>query len=462
MIVTHQKQVPYTWMIALSLPWAVSAYTETISGAPLTFTMDKYIKNPMGITALSGINTLFNFLVGVFAAYFSDRIWTRFGRRKPFLIASWIGAGFAMLLLPIAPSLVTLIFAVVVYQFCIDLGRPWEPLFNEIVPPHQRGRATMFRMMLVYGFAFVFWTFIFGQFRNPNAFGLGISGEQLIYGSGTVVVFGAVLFITFFVKETIPPSGLPLKEPFDLRKMFRDMFSERQAWFVYLLYCAPVIAGAASGSMMDLYRRNQLGLTEEFMGRSYGVGIPFQIFLMTPLCGYLADKFPRMLLFRIGILGPALVNIGFFYLYVRYVADYNLDFWPYTLWGMFGALWGTMLAVIWGPITFDYIPERRLGTYMGGIATVTGLLGFGLGTFSGAWVTGITAVFGTRGKSEYDYSSVYILSLVLSFIAIGMTVLFSYGVKRRWVVRAEDYVYDEPPIGGFEVLPPQPPLPPKP
>lgn len=435
-ITTHTKQVPYTWMVALSLPWAVGAYTETISGAPLTFTMDKFIKNPLGISALSGINTLFNFLVGVFAAYFSDRIWTRIGRRKPFLIASWLGAGLSMLLLPIAPNLVTLVFAVVLYQFCIDLGRPWEPLFNEIVPPHQRGRATMFRMMAVYGFAFVFWSFVFGEFRNPNAFGvLPFSGEMLIYASGTVVVFGAVLFITFFVKETPPPEGLPPKEPFNVIVMFKDMFAERQAWFVYLLYLAPVIAGAAGGAMADLYRRNQLGLTEQFMGRSYAFGIPFQIFLMTPLCGYLADKLPRMWLFRVGIFGPALVNFLFFYLYVRYVTDYNLTFWPYTLVGMFGALWGTMAAVTWGPLIFDYIPERRMGTYMGGIATVTGLLGFVLQSFSGIWVTAVTSVFGTRGKSEYDYSSVFILGIVLASVAMLFTIIFRFAEKKGWVVK---------------------------
>jgi len=150
MIETRSTRIPWAWVLWMSLPVGVFAFVEKCSGTALIFTMRKFIADPALITLLASVNITFNFLVAPLVAWKSDRLRTRWGRRKPFIVAGLLLLVPALVALPLATSLWTLIPVILLYQFAVDFGftGPWSPLYYEIVPPPQRGRAVAINRLM--------------------------------------------------------------------------------------------------------------------------------------------------------------------------------------------------------------------------------------------------------------------------------------------------------------------------
>src|SRR5678815_2909521 len=105
MILTRQKHIPWSWVILITATSGVGMLVESVSTTALTFTMRKFTSDPALIAFLGSINIAFNFLVAPYASWKSDRIWTRFGRRKPFMVAGMCILLPALVAAPLAPSL---------------------------------------------------------------------------------------------------------------------------------------------------------------------------------------------------------------------------------------------------------------------------------------------------------------------------------------------------------------------
>jgi MFS family permease len=461
-ITTHRKRIPWSWAFLICLPWIGTGFFNQVSGDAMTFTMRKFLEDPVIITGISSVNTLFNFVVGVFACYFSDRIWTRIGRRKPFLVTAFIAGGTLLLFVPLVGNLFLLVALILIYQFFVDLGSPWEPLYNEVVPPKQRGRAGIFRMILVYAGGMFFATVLVGQFDVQYELNLPfgrLTGEHVLYWAVALLTIGTGCFLSLFVKETpapvLPgeeapeyrPTRLPGIEmvgsglsPWEgLKQFFRDMFGSRQAWGVYVLYAAPVIAGAATNNpSRTLYMIDQLGVSKPELAKLSLFSMPILMFIFTPLAGYLADRWNRIWMLRIGIAVPALIQLGFVY-YLRFIHGFTFDFGLFLGVGLVNAFFNAWLVGVWGPVIFDYIPSRRMGTFAAGFTFVGSIIQFGLMNLSGFWVKGWSKLFGVPGQGEYDYSSIFALDVIFSIFSIGGTIWFARAVKKG-LIRAEGII----------------------
>lgn len=437
-IETLRSRVPWSWVAWMTGPWMALYYIDNLSdGGPLTFTIRKYIEDPVWIGFLGSIHVGFNFTVGAGASYLSDRIWTSAGRRRPFLITGWIGVAAAMLGIALAPNVWTLVTFIVAMHFFASIAKPVEPLFNEVVPPGQRGRAGTMRNVAQQLMGLLFFAGVMAQFDQTHTWSafsrvFQMRGETVAYVVGAAITGGMALFLLFGVREN-PPPACPTDPAMGTRGFLRDVFGRRQWWMVYLLYVSPLVAGPMGGGFTRLMQTEQLGFTKAEVGFAVSVGIVVMIAIFAPLGGYLADHMSRMRLLRIGIIGPAIVEFVLF-LYLRYVADYSISLGTFIGFGLVGGALKTFAYLVWGALVFDYIPRNRFGTVSAGLTFVAGLTMFAITNLSGLWVAQFTRLFGAAGKSRYDYSSLYVLQAGCALLALGITYYFEREERRGRVV----------------------------
>jgi hypothetical protein len=53
---------------------------------------------------------------------------------------------------------------------------------------------------------------------------------------------------------------------------------------------------------------------------------------------------------------------------------------------------------------------------------------------AGLWITGFTKIFGTAGRGQFDYSSVYVLQIGCTALALWLTYLFQKEERKGNVV----------------------------
>ena len=434
-IETHRPRVPWSWVALMVFPWLPQVYADWCGGVPLAFTIRKFTEDPVLIALLSSVHLAFNFMVGAFTSYLSDRVWTRWGRRRPFLIPAWVGLAAAMFALPLAPSLWALGAIIIFWQFCFDFAKPYEPLYNEVIPSPQRGRASVLRNVMQAVTNLYFNGVLIAQFDRQYGlvvFGrmLRLNGEMILYWAGAVGILIAAALLTFGVRETVPLHGIT-RERFRFATFFRDVFGHREWWMVYLLYLCPTLAGGGIPSFAALFQTEQLHFTKEQIGWTGMVAMLINIVLFVPVAGFLADRTSRMRIFQIGLIAPVTLNLLFF-LYVRYLTDYTLSngmlLFFTTVSGTGGFI--SFAWVVHGPLLYDYIPSNRFGTVSAGFSFVQGLTSFILLNAVGFWVKGFTALFGSRGSGSYDYSSAYVLQFFSGVVALAVAQYFYREVKR--------------------------------
>ncbi|HRE82429.1 MAG TPA: MFS transporter [Opitutaceae bacterium] len=432
----------------MTLPWAALYFIENISNSgPLVFTLKKFFEDPMLIGFLTSLNVAFNFMVGVVTSYMSDRIWTRFGRRKPFLLIGWSGVILSLVLLPLATNGWSLVAIIILYQLSADIAKPLEPLYNEVIPPAQRGRAAMVRSVVQNLVGLVFFGLLLMQFDRVYTFevlgtALRTNGEAVLYWSAALVILVALFFLFFCVKET-PPETQRRREAFRLRVFFRDLFARRDQAWLYALYITPLIAAPGVDVFRPLLQTEQLGFSKADVGKAASIGLIVSLLVFYPLAGFLTDRIARMRLFQLGLIGPAVANLLLF-LYLRYYSDYTLTF---SLWIAFGLLTGIFpacLYVVWGPLIYDYIPTHRFGTTSAGLSFVGGVTSFLVMNAGGLWINFFTGMFGPRGASKFDYSSVYILQIIGTLTALGITMVFTYHERCGRIQRLGQLEHQEP------------------
>ena len=461
---THQKRIPWSWAFLIGLPWITFDYAEKVSQAPLTFTLRKFIEDPGVISFIISINILFNFMVGVSAAYISDRIWTPVGRRKPFFIVSCLLAGVLTILIPVVGTLWLLIVVVVLFQFFVDFNKPWEPLFNEVIPPHQRGRAGMFRMLSV-NLASLFLTgVLIAQYDSiyavPTPFGeWEITGEQVLYWSVASVLFATATFLALGIREERP---VPLdpetgrlqgyrKGPLPktewkgsdqraglfsgIKGLFSEIFSSKQKVWVYLLYICP-LAGtmAVSHPSYIIMLTDQLGLSKAQYGVMNLISMICMIAVFTPIAGFLADRMSRPLMMSFGILGAALVQGGF-YTYINFVSEGQASFELIVGIDIATRLCLSWVWAVWSPLVYDYIPSNQMGTFQAGIMFTSGVASFALINLGGQWVGLWTKLFGVGySPTNYDQSSVLVLAVITGLGALVPIFLFARAQRKGIVL----------------------------
>jgi len=441
MIRTLQKAVSW-WAIALlTTTTGVQSIVEATSGAPLTFTLKKFIDDPALIAFLGSINLAFSFLVAPYVSWKSDRIWTRFGRRKPFLIAGWSVLALALIACPLAPQLWMLVVVVVIWQFATDFGygAVWSPLLYEVVPSPQRGRAVVIKRLMSTGSLVFFNYVLLSQFdaihriRLPLGGSATLTGEQVIYFVAAGLVIFAVLNIALNVRETKPAEPI-VRESFHLLRYLREVFASRQWIMIYLLLFCSVSLSASLGQLAPLLITEQFGYTKKLLGQMQAWQLLLNIFVALPIAGLIADRFDRFRVFQVGLFLSTFHSLVF-WVWIKYGTPGEIPV-PLVIiaFGLANAIVDTVAALALEPFFYDLTPPNQMGTMNSGFLIVSNLLRMALVTGVGVWVKVYSAHFCAPGT--YDYMSGYLFVFLVSLGGCAITIFFD---RERRAGRIKSY-----------------------
>ncbi|MCX7014427.1 MAG: MFS transporter [Candidatus Sumerlaeota bacterium] len=440
MIVTQRKRVPWVWVFLMALPYFSNSLVEGVSGSALTFTMKKFISNPALITFLGSINVLFNFMVGPFVSYTSDRNWTRFGRRKPFIITGWIGLILSLIVTPLAPNIWLLAVAIVFYQFFQDFAfsGPYDPLYYETVPLPQRGRGQAL-VVLMNNCAGLFFNYVLiGHFDEVYNLRLNLgvlhvpvalTGEQMIYLVAASVVTFMVFHIGWNVKET-PVQSSVIGERFSMRRFLKGVFGERQWIVIYILIFSQVAMNQGLNQLGPLLITEQFGYSKQALGELGAITTLLRIVVLIPIAGYFADKIDRVRMFQTVLILSTLHHI-IYWGFVHFIAP-KPTFWAIVAFDCLGSFVSVAGNIAVGPLFFDFVPRDRMGTVYAGMSFVRGLVKITVMNGVGIWITWYAKMFLPAG--QYDYMSGFLYTFLLGCIGCAASFYFISQRKKGRII----------------------------
>ncbi len=429
-----QKRIPWGWLVLLSIPVATFAFVEKCSGTALTFTLKKYISNPAWILCIGSLNSLFAVVIAPWVAYRSDSVRTFLGRRKTFIAAGFAFLAVSLVLIPGTSNLVTLIAVIVMYQFAVDLGYtgPWNPLYFDLVPTEQRGRAMVINRYASIAARFVFMFFLIGRFDEnvgakmasaalSKSRWASLTGEQVIYFSAAVLVVVSLCIVLLFVRER--PRPCESRERMGLAAYLRQMFLMRQNRLLCILVVSSVLMATQPMNLRPLLITEQFGYTKHMLGNMHGTTMLINTVLVLPLLAVFIDRVDKFKLFA-GCLLLSTLHPAVFWGYVKYVAPQGVP--PVSAIVVFNVADAvfdrTALLALW-PFLFDQIDPARKGFMNSGFLLVAGCVQFVNTNLMGLWVH-LVHVF-SGGPRQVDYMSCYLYSFLVGLIGCAGVMLFA-------------------------------------
>ncbi len=425
---TQHKRVPWRWIILLQVLNSVRILALFASGS-MVFTMRKYIESPIIINSVSSLDVLFNILVAAPCLYYSDRIWTKRGRRLPFVIVSFLVMAVVILLLPLVGSAVPMGILVVLWLIFWDVGSTYEILVMEIIPPDQRGRAAAIGAWMFNAIIMLSAVVISGRFDDVvRSLGVTLRGETLIYWWGALCLLFCALFLVLFVRENKPRGPAPVDHGSGVRGAMKNLVAEPTLWPVYFLAFSTVLMQSGLGAIDPLLMTDQWGYSKQDMGTNIFVGGMINLILIIPLIGLIADKMDRLRMFSLGVIGTLLAQIAY-YIFVQFVLpDRRPTILHMILFGQIMSILGQFAGIALQPLLFDYIPRDKMGTAQAGLNFVRSITRLLTLNGIGIWVTYYSRWFLPEGK--YDYFSGYLFMILMNILGCGFLVYFGRQVKR--------------------------------
>ncbi len=372
MIITCKTQVPFRWIFFAMLPWAAFTLNYDVMGVGFLFSLKKFVDNPAGLTfvlSLPGIISIFSVPISNFL---SDRIWTRFGRRKPFIASGFAGIVVCMTLMPLMPNFWALVAVYAAYGLFNDMGGatgPMEPLSQEIVPPQQRGRASGTMQWCGNLVNMSFYFLALGRFDDVRFMaGVPLGGEKVLYWMAGLLMAIVLLFVMLGIKEIDPKSELR-GQRLSLKTFFAGVL-DRELWPVFTLVFSSAMLNAGLGALGTLLYTDQWGYTKQEMGTNVVVGSVINMFVIGFLA-VIADRLDRMRAYQV-LICVALAVKAAFYIYVKWVLpDGRPSLVEIIVFGECLSMVAILTNMIYTPLVYDYVTRNKMGTYMAGASVVT-------------------------------------------------------------------------------------------
>lgn len=327
----------------------------------------------------------------------SDRTWTRFGRRKPWVLLGVPIALIGFVAIPFAPTVLAIAVAILVTNLGMALLRsPAGAWLGDLFAPRNRSKANG-TINIMGGIGGILAMFLGGPLFD-------IYGIVAPFVIGSILVIVAAAIIAVGVHETRDLHDQPEAEtasPAGLRQVVGQI--DRNAILVLLTILFYSIAYYALEAGLSSFAVFSLGISP---GRSaiYG-GIGAAVFLLFALpAGLLGGRYGRH---RIAQLGLAGLVVLFLLSYVVIRDDRTLV----AMLVIFGILWA-LVNVNGLPLVYDFGDERHIGAYTGFYYFCTQLAAV-LGPTAGGIVVDWS---GTEYRHLFLFSTLF---LILAWLALG-------------------------------------------
>jgi Major Facilitator Superfamily. len=444
-ILTQQPKVSWLAVTVILLPWMCYEVHNQLSKSAMVFSLRKFTNDPALIGFITSLNFACGLLTGSIGSLVSDRIWTRYGRRRPFLVIGFLSAGVISLFLPHISFLWGFAASVLVYQLAFHLVHPYEPLTMEVVPPAQRGRAGAIRQWIQSGFFIFFFYVLIGQFDRTYALpgGFTFTGETLIYVINALILIGAAALLWWCVEEVKPPGAEALRlREVQIWSLLKGLLS-RELLPLFGLGYVVMNLWVGLEQFEPLLVTDQWGYSKAEYGEimSYGMLIALMV---VPLGGWASDKFDRLVLLKIGLAVVLGLKV-FFYIYAEYIAPNALP--PFHMVILLGLIRGAVakiMIVAAVPLLFDYVSTNRLGTLSCGLAIVFGLVNFVQANSMGLWISFSSGWLYGLPEGRYNYMAAYHYLFIMGLVGMGYLYLFAHWEKTGFVKRRPKAVASAP------------------
>jgi len=373
MIITCKKVIPLRWVAFAIMPWASFSFNSGVMGVVFFFSLKKFIENPAGLTFVLSLPGFISLFLQPIVSFLSDRIWTRFGRRKPFIATSLTGVACCLVLMPLMPNFWALLAVFMVYNAFSDLNSPMEPFKQEIIPPQERGRATGAMTWCSNLATMTFYFIALGRFDDVRYMaGFPLRGETAIYWSAALLLITMVMLITLGIREIDQKSALRGQRL--SIKNFLGGLLDRELWPVYMLVvgaaCMNFYAGL--GPLSNLLYTDQWGYTKQEMGINVAVGGIINLFAIGFLTLF-ADRFNRMRAYQVLIC----LSLGcqvLYYCYINFVLpDKHPSLVEIIVFGETISILGILTGLVYVPLVYDYVRRNKMGTYNAGAQVMSRL-----------------------------------------------------------------------------------------
>lgn len=337
-----------------SLLFGISV-TEWVSLHVLPLTLANFTPDAAIIGLVLAVNPLFGFIVQPAVGIWSDRVWTRFGRRAPFLMVGSLVVAACVATIPLLQLFWQLVVVIVVYQIFQDvLYGSDSPLLADTVPvrwrPLVQGMLTVtsqFAGVLVLRFGLP-WLHAHQETTGGERFGAPV--YWLAAAFQVVCVCGAALFLR--EKRHAPPISHP---PLTLRSYVRGIAGHDVLRRLALLNFLRAFQGAAANGFLVLFATMSLDISADDYGEA-AAWMPVVGMGAAVLAGW-----SGMHLSRPALLAMAFVGFGGAY-GIAYASDSLVTL---TVAMLVMGLWQSFVEVTFKSFVTEFLPPNMVGQLLG-------------------------------------------------------------------------------------------------
>lgn len=352
------------------------------NNAPLQYTMKKFTDSTMLIGFVVALQALNQLWVTPYAAWKSDRIWTRIGRRRPLVLIVAPLLALTVLLVPHISSLWMIIPWIFILQMAEDADQAvLMPAICDSVPDKQRPFATAMWQMAVAISGFFMGKYIMklmdpGKHDIANLFTakLGIrlpsvmvnGGEHWPYTISALAVLVTSAVFLFVMRERYVPAR-PM-DRFHLFSYGKEIFQIKEHILIYIIFFFQPMFYLVAISFFPLLGKEVMHLKPSEYGIATAFGAAVTLWT-SPLFGWLFNRFKHRRAFCIGACVYVMLPLTYGLLFMHTARDMAI---------FFGAqiLAFNVFRFNFMPYVMEYTTHKNVGTILGFTTAANGLVRF--------------------------------------------------------------------------------------
>jgi len=368
--------VSFFYILALAMLSVGTASVSFCSNQVLPLTLKKFTDSTALIGFVVALQALNQLWVTPYAAWKSDRIWTRFGRRKPLVLIVTPLLAITIMLVPHCSALWMIIPWVFILQMAEDADQAvLMPSICDSVPDKQRPLGTAMWQVAVGISGFLMARYVLGLMDRSEHWPYTISGIA-------VLVTGAI-FLFVMRERYVPPRP---QDRFRLFSYGKEVLRIREHKLIYVIFFFQPLFYLIAIAYFPLLGRDAMHLKPAEYGWAFSWGAGTTLLTSIPL-GWLFNRFRHRRAFCIGACAYVILPITFGLFFMHTARDMAIFFAAQIL--AFN-----VFRLNFMPYVMEYTTHKNVGTILGFTTAVNGLVRFTLVPLAGVLVD----IFGKNYK----------------------------------------------------------------
>jgi MFS family permease len=391
-------------MLVLTLPTLGFSTGLSLVTTYLPVILDRYTKSATLIGFAIGGEGIFSSLIPIWVGVLSDRIWTkRWGRRGPFMIFAAPFMAASLMLAPFQPGYIPIAVSTFVFFAAYHFyTSPYQSLIADVTPAGSHGKVQgyqsfmrgggMFMGMVVAGMLFYRW-------------------EPLPFIICSVMMMVLTYLTVIKIREPEPELSHLAPRHGIWGEVKRVVVSVKEDKAIGRFMVAAFLwesTLAALRPFIMLYFINTLHSTEQVGALLLGlVGVTYMV---AGICsGYLADKYGRMKLMKLGLwlyLGGCILG--------TFMNDIK---WAFIFLPLFG-LGGSIVLTLPYAILIRLMPKEHIGQFTGMFSMMRGLANIIAPIVAGGAIDIAGKIFHRGFHAGREYAAIWLVSALMILVSL--------------------------------------------